>query len=352
MKNKYIISALLLLCLTVSAYSQYNYGGTRTSIIIQGHNGFIIEPPISRPDGSKPWLWFAPTNTSYPNSNNSWILSQLVAKGFWIIGLDVGETYGSLVGVNLYNAFMDSVMELHSLNPKGCLFAQSRGGLLLYNWAWEGNNVNYVSRIAGIYPVGNLSSYPGIALAASAYSTTIDFMTSKYDSLSPMGKLQKLYEHSVPIYHIHGDADYLVPMDQNSQILHDRYTSLGGDFTLEVVEGQGHAEIPQYFESQNLLDFIFKDTLQSLTNPIQPAQQESSVYIAPNPSSQSTFIYDNEGLDGAKIEILDMTGSKAKSINGVYGRKAELDLNGLSKGCYMVRIEKNSKPKIARLIIN
>lgn len=350
--KKTIIFTIILLGSVISN-AQYNYGGSRTSIIIQGHNGFVIQPPISRPDGSKPWLWFAPTNTSYPNSNNSWILSQLVAKGFWIIGLDVGETYGSLVGVNLYNTFIDSVMELHSLNPKGCLFAQSRGGLLLYNWAWENNNASYVSRIAGIYPVGNLSSYPGIALSASAYSTTIDFMTSKYDSLSPMGKLQKLYEHNVPIYHIHGDADYLVPMDQNSQILHDRYTALGGDFTLEVVEGQGHAEIPQYFQSQNLLDFIFKDTIpEKVETGIENRLEERLIYLSPNPSRQDTFLHYKSGLLGADVQVSDMSGSIIYNTKGGAEDRVQIPTTGLPQGVYFVKVIKGEFVNVVKLVVN
>jgi predicted esterase len=62
----------------------------------------------------------------------------------------------------------------------------------------------------------------------------------------------------VPIFHIHGDADATVPLDRNSRALCDRYTALGGRMQLVVIEGKGHAEIPEFFESPALLEFLMK----------------------------------------------------------------------------------------------
>lgn len=60
----------------------------------------------------------------------------------------------------------------------------------------------------------------------------------------------------MPILHIHGDADKLVPLDKNSQVVLDRYRTLGGNMRLIVVPGKGHAEIPEYFQEPRLVQFL------------------------------------------------------------------------------------------------
>jgi predicted esterase len=60
----------------------------------------------------------------------------------------------------------------------------------------------------------------------------------------------------VPIFHIHGDSDRVVPLGKNSSELRKRYVKLGGDIKLEVVKGQGHNMWAGWFHSQELVDFV------------------------------------------------------------------------------------------------
>ena len=48
----------------------------------------------------------------------------------------------------------------------------------------------------------------------------------------------------------------MVPLEKNSQILVDRYRALGGKMKLIVVPGKGHAEIPEYFQDPQLVQFL------------------------------------------------------------------------------------------------
>jgi dipeptidyl aminopeptidase/acylaminoacyl peptidase len=59
-----------------------------------------------------------------------------------------------------------------------------------------------------------------------------------------------------PILNIHGNADAVVPLDTNSQIVMNRYRALGGKMKLIVVPGKGHAEIPEYFQEPRLVEFL------------------------------------------------------------------------------------------------
>ena len=62
----------------------------------------------------------------------------------------------------------------------------------------------------------------------------------------------------MPILHVHGDDDSVVPLDKNSRALIDRYRALAGPGELVVIPGKGHAELPEFFESERLLAFFLE----------------------------------------------------------------------------------------------
>ena len=230
------------------------YGATRLDFRRPEGRGFIILPRKKAAGG--PWLWYAPTIGGHPNANNGWLLKQLLDRGFSVCGLNVGESHGSPRGTRAFDAFYGHVVKEHGLSPKPCLLAQSRGGLMLYNWATAAQNATRVRCIGGIYPVCDLRSYPGLARASRAYGMTEGELREHLRDHNPIDRLAPLAEAAVPILHLHGDADKVVPLEANSAELARRYRGLGGRMELIVIKGQGHAEIPAYFHSKALLDFF------------------------------------------------------------------------------------------------
>src|SRR5205807_1914046 len=95
---------------------------------------------------------------------------KLLERGFHVAGVNVGESYGSPAGRKGFSDFHRQIVRDYHLEPKARLLAQSRGGLMLYNWAAE--NPDKVRCIVGIYPVCDLRSYPGLDRAAGAYGLT------------------------------------------------------------------------------------------------------------------------------------------------------------------------------------
>jgi dipeptidyl aminopeptidase/acylaminoacyl peptidase len=148
------------------------------------------------------------------------------------------------------------VVNQFKLESKGRLVAQSRGGLMLYNWAAE--NPDKVQCIVGIYPVCDLRSYPGLKEAAGAYKAYAGRTRKTTDAAQPDRSFGTACEGGVPILHVHGDSDKLVPLEKNSQIVSDRYSALGGKMKLIVVAGKGHAEIPEYFQEPRLVQFLIE----------------------------------------------------------------------------------------------
>lgn len=221
---------------------------------INDRTAFLILPDKTISGKRIPWVWYAPTLQGLPGKAEKWMFEQFLKNGIAIAGVDVGESYGSPNGVATYSALYTELVEKRGLSKQVCLLARSRGGLMLYNWVAE--NPESVACIAGIYPVCNISSYPGLRRACGAYGMSEKQLMVKLTEHNPIDRLALIAKAKVPIFHIHGDKDVTVPLDKNSAEVKKRYEKLGGKMTLEVVEGQGHNMWPGWFNSQKLVDFV------------------------------------------------------------------------------------------------
>ncbi len=242
--------------------------------LIEGHSAFLIKPSKQKagpqeagrqkaghqkagkqvPSRPLPWVWYAPTLPRLPAIEEKWMFDKFLAAGIAIAGVDVGESYGNPSGRSIYSALHRELVTNHGLATRACLLARSRGGLMLYNWAVE--NPASVQCIAGIYPVCNLNSYPGIKRASPAYAMTAEQLSKSLQAHNPIARLAPLAKAKVPIFHIHGDQDRVVPLLQNSAELHKRYTALKGPMQLRIIKGQGHNMWSGWFQNQELVDFI------------------------------------------------------------------------------------------------
>lgn len=204
--------------------------------------------------GDRPWVWYAPTLAGrHPGDEEQWMFDAFQAKGISIAGVDAGESYGSPTGRAVFGRLYEHMIE-QGYCGRPVLLARSRGGLMLYNWAAE--HAACVAGIAGIYPVCNLASYPGLAKAAPAYDMSETALTRQLPEHNPIDRLEPLAKAGVPIFHIHGDRDAIVPCEQNTSLLAQRYRALGGVIHIEVVPGGGHDLSRSWFESRTLTDFV------------------------------------------------------------------------------------------------
>ncbi|MBC8405420.1 MAG: prolyl oligopeptidase family serine peptidase [Planctomycetes bacterium] len=234
---------------------------------IGDRTAFLILPEKSNSDDLIPWVWYAPTLPGLPGVEEKWMFEQFLSNGIAIAGVDVGESNGSPKGRSVYSELHRVLTERRGLAPKACLLARSRGGLMLYNWAAE--NPEYVACIAGIYPVCNLRSYPGLARACDAYGMSEDQLAAKLVEHNPIDRLAPLAKARVPIFHIHGDSDSVVPLDKNSAVVKERYDRLGGEMELEIVNEQGHNMWSGWFNSQALVEFVIAHGKDQSSNSTQ-----------------------------------------------------------------------------------
>lgn len=217
---------------------------------IDGYEAFVIAPEKR---SGMPWIWYAPSLPGLPGPEESWMFQRFLNAGIAIAGIDVGETYGSPKGTAIYSIFYRELVGTCMFSEKPCLLVRSRGGLMLYNWAVK--NSRSVSCVAGIYPVCNLLSFPGVDRACAAYGMTESEVLHQYN---PVERMEPLAEAGVPIFHIHGDRDEVVPLEANSGELAKSYHRLGGTMILRVAKGQGHDMWPGWFQCQELVDFIIR----------------------------------------------------------------------------------------------
>lgn len=221
-----------------------------------GRRAFLIEAPEATvTPGLKAWVWYAPTLPGLPAPEEAWMFERLVAAGVAIAGIDVGESFGNSAGRSLFTAW-HALLVHRGYSSRPALLARSRGGLMLYNWAVE--HPESVAGVAGIYPVCNLASYPGLAKAAPAYGMDEAQLAAQLAQHNPVDRLAPLARAGVPILHLHGDEDEIVPLEPNSALLAERYRESGGKAEVIVFPGQGHNYWPGWFQSQALVDFLIR----------------------------------------------------------------------------------------------
>ncbi|NCG26515.1 MAG: prolyl oligopeptidase family serine peptidase, partial [Verrucomicrobiales bacterium] len=179
-----------------------------------------------------------------------------------------GDSYGRPEACGIYTKFHKLLTTERGLDQKACLLARSRGGLMLYKWAAD--NPTKVTCIAGIYPVCDLRSYPGLNRAAPAYGMKADELEKSLKINNPVEKLKPLADAKVPIFHIHGNVDRVVPLKSNSGDVAKRYQRLGGKMHLVVPNGQGHNMWKGFFYCQELVDFVITHAKGTPLSSLEP----------------------------------------------------------------------------------
>ena len=77
---------------------------------------------------------------------------------------------------------------------------------------------------------------------------------------NPIDNLKPLADAKVPLLHVFGDADDVVPWEENTGLIEERYKKIGGDITLIRKKGIGHH--PHGLDDPApIVDFIVKNSL-------------------------------------------------------------------------------------------
>lgn len=225
------------------------------SLQVAGRPAFVLLPDESLRVAPQPWVFYAPTLPAYPDEHERWMHEQFLAAGVAVAGIDVGESYGSPAGREIFDAFYAELTSARGFAAKPCLLARSRGGLWMTSWAAD--RPERVAGIAGIYPVFDLRTYPGLEKAAPAFGLEPVALAQRLAECNPIERVAKLAAARTPALIIHGDRDAVVPLEPNSARLAQIYADAGADeaVTLIVAAGRGHDFWEGFFRCQELVDF-------------------------------------------------------------------------------------------------
>ncbi len=226
------------------------------SFLVEGRPAFILTPKGDPPvNGSRPWVMYAPTLAGYPDEHEKWMHTQFLDAGIAVAGIDVGEGYGSPKARQLFTAFYNEMTKNRGFAAKPCMLGRSRGGLWVTSWACE--NTDKVAGIAGIYPVFDFRTYPGLTNAAPAYDLTPEQLTERQAEFNPIEQVSRLAKSKIPALFIHGDEDTVVPLKENSAEFVVRYKQDNAESAVKLIvaKGQGHNYWEGFFRCQELVDF-------------------------------------------------------------------------------------------------
>lgn len=231
--------ALALLLAADDKVGQWN-GYERRDFVVEGRACLLIAPKEAAP--GKPWIWRTEFFGHEPQGDLA-----LLAKGFHVAYMDVQNMYGAPAALDLMDKYYEHLTATRGLGKKPALEGFSRGGLFALNWA-----ARRPERVACIYndaPVCDFKSWPGgkgkgkgskgdWANVLKVYGLTEEQALAY--KLNPVDNLAPLAKAKIPLLHICGDADDVVPLDENTRVVETRYKELGGDITVIVKPGVGH----------------------------------------------------------------------------------------------------------------
>jgi pimeloyl-ACP methyl ester carboxylesterase len=225
-------------------------------------NGFdakIVFP--NKANSAKDWIWRTQFWAHEPQTDIA-----LLNLGFHVVYVDVIDLYGNSVAVKRLSDFYTFLIKNFGLNKKTVLEGMSRGGLDAFNWASE--NTDKVSCVYVDAPVCDIKSWPGGLGKGQGSKNDWEKCLKAYDltELSvqdfkgiPLNNCIKLAKAKIPIISVCGDADTVVPFEENSLKLSEIYRAAGGKIELIVKKGIGHHP-HSLKDPKPIVDFILKHT--------------------------------------------------------------------------------------------
>ncbi len=267
--TRFFLASLLLTAAACSAAAQTlgDFPGQKTQwngfdrydFKLDGRDAIVVTP--KKPAPGRPWIWRARFFGHEPGADIA-----LLQHGFHLVYIDVVELFGNSQAVAHWNAFYEFLTKKHGLAAKPALEGMSRGGLYIYNWAAA--NPDKVACIYADAPVCDIKSWPGgmgkgqgspadWENCKKAFGLTpenlADFKGSPIDNLEPLAKA------GVPLLHVCGALDDVVPMSENTDVVEKRYKALGGRITVIVKPDCGHHP-HSLKDPAPIVDFILKHT--------------------------------------------------------------------------------------------
>jgi len=231
------------------------YGFQGYDFTFQERNAKVVVP--KNVNHSHQWVWRARFWGHEPQADIA-----LLERGFHIVYCDVAEMFGNNKALTIWDNYYQMLTNA-GLSKKSVMEGMSRGGVYIYRWA-----AKYPERVAGIYadaPVLDLKSWPGGK--GQGMFSSIDWelfkndfgFTSEREAMNfrgnPLDLADTIAKSGFPMLHIVGDADDVVPVNENTEPFEKKVKEYGGSIKVIHKPGIGHHphSLP---DPQPIVDFV------------------------------------------------------------------------------------------------
>jgi pimeloyl-ACP methyl ester carboxylesterase len=232
-------------------------GYEKLDFAVAGCPALLVKPKTTAP--GNPWIWRTEFFGHEPQGDIA-----LLGLGWHVAYIKVSDMYGAPPAIDLMSQFHEYLVKTYGLNPRAVLEGFSRGGLYAVNFA-----ATHPDNTAALYldaPVLDIRSWPGGKGAgkgdARCWQQALDLYglteeTVKDFKGNPLDRLEPIAAAKIPILAICGDADKVVPYNENAGILEERYKKMGGNVSVILKPGGDHHP-HSLKDPQPIVDFLVK----------------------------------------------------------------------------------------------
>ena len=227
-----------------------------------GENSVIVVEP-KKPAPGRRWVWRAEFFNAFPVFDE-----EMLNRGWYLAFISVGNTFGCPSAMARFDAFYKEMTEKYKFHKKPVLEGLSRGGLYVYNWASK--NTDKAGMIYADNPVCDFKSWPGGKGSGPGSSSDWDLLQKCYGFKSeaealawkhnPVDSAEIFVKAGIPMVHSYGDADEVVPWEENSKVMAERVQACGGKIKIYVKHGcKHHPHGPE--NPKEFADWVIANTL-------------------------------------------------------------------------------------------
>ncbi len=263
--------------------------------------GCRVVVPKKIADG-KPWVWRARFFGHEPQFDLA-----MLNRGYHVVYCDVSGLFGNNEAVSRWNKFYNYLRFEHLFSDRVILEGMSRGGLIVYNWAAA--NPDKVAAIYADAPVLDFKSWPKInPNILKVYGFKNEQEAKAYKN-NPVDNLAPLAKANIPIIHVVGMSDKVVPANENTLIAEQRYKKLGGRMKVIRKEGVGHH--PHSLRDPSpIVEFITKQAQGSANLPAEKIVGRKNFIL------RGSFINSRIQFEQEKVGHVAFIGGSITEMNG------------------------------------
>lgn len=215
-------------------------GYPRYDFELAGRPVTIVAP--SAPAEGKPWLWRGEFFGAFPSVDLA-----LLKLGWHVVYMSCPNTFGSPDTMKRWDRLYSELTRSHGFSKRPVLLGMSRGGLYVYRWAAK--HPGKVGLIYGDAPVCDVKSWPGGKGKGKGSPRDWElfkqvFGLSEQQALkwkqNPIDLLKPIARARIPVIHVVGNAVDVVPVEENTAVLKQRFEALGGRMEIISKPGVGH----------------------------------------------------------------------------------------------------------------